>query len=219
MTVRAARRSHGATAAKPRPAVVRARRDAAWAAVGAAVLVLSAIPVDEHSLSGVERAAFRAVNHVPGLPFSPVWLLMQAGNVAAVPVAALGALLARRPRLAAGLLVAGALTYAGAKVVKQFVTRGRPATLVDDVEFHGAVARGLGFVSGHAGVAVALAVVAFPYLGRRARWVVGGLAAFVCVARVYVGAHLPLDIVGGAALGLLVGAAVRLAFGRPAPCS
>ena len=74
-------------------------------------------------------------------------------------------------------------------------------------------------MSGHAAVAVALAVVAFPYLGRRARWAVGGLAVFVCVARVYVGAHLPLDVVGGAALGLVVGAVVRLVSGRPAPCS
>jgi membrane-associated phospholipid phosphatase len=45
------------------------------------------------------------------------------------------------------------------------------------------------------------------------------MAVFVCVARVYVGAHLPLDVVGGAALGLAAGTGVRLLFGRPAPCS
>ena len=201
-----------------RGAVERHRTDLIWVVVGLVVLVLSALPVDEHSLSGAERSVFDAVNSVPGVPFAPVWLLMQAGNVAAVAVAALGALVARRPRLAAGLVVAGALAYAGAKVVKQFVTRGRPGTLVDDVTYHGAVAEGLGFVSGHAGVAVALAVVAFPYLGRRWRWLAAGLAVFVCVARVYVGAHLPLDVVGGAALGLAVGAGVHLMFGRPA-CS
>ena len=199
-------------------AVERDRRDLVWVAVGLAVLVLSALPVDEHSLSGAERSVFDAVNSVPGLPFAPVWLFMQAGNVAAVAVAAVGALVARRPRLAVGLIVAGALAYAGAKVVKQFVTRGRPGTLVDDVTYHGAAAEGLGFVSGHAAVAVALAIVAFPYLGRRWRWVAAGVAVFVCVARVYVGAHLPLDVVGGAALGVAVGAGVRLILGRPA-CS
>jgi membrane-associated phospholipid phosphatase len=200
-------------------AVERVPRDLVWVAVGLVVLVLSALPVDEHSLSGAERSVFDAVNSSPGIPFAPVWLLMQAGNVAAVVVAALGALVARRPRLAVGLVLGGALAYAGAKLVKQFITRGRPSALTDDVEFHGAVAEGLGFVSGHAAVAVALAVVAFPYPGRRARWVAVGLAAFVCVARVYVGAHLPLDVVGGAGLGLAVGAGVGLLLRRPAPCS
>ena len=201
------------------PTVVRARLDAAWVALGAVLLVLSALPVDEHSLSGAERSVFRAVNQVPGIPFTPVWLLMQAGNVAAVPLAAVAALVARRRRLAASLAVAGALAYGGAKLVKEFVTRGRPMTLLEDVEIHGAAAQGLGFVSGHAGVIVALAVVAFPYLGPRARWAVAALAVFVSVARVYVGAHLPLDVVGGAGLGLLVGGVVRLIFARPAPCS
>jgi membrane-associated phospholipid phosphatase len=200
------------------PAPARVRGDLLWVAGGLAVLAVSALPVDERSLSGAERSVFDGVNSVPGVPFAPVWLLMQAGNVAAVVVSALAALLARRPRLAGGLVLAGVLAYAGAKVVKQFVTRGRPATLVDDVEIHGAVAHGLGFVSGHAAVAVALAVVAFPYLGRRWRWVAVGLAVVVCVARVYVGAHLPLDVVGGAALGLAAGAGVGLVLGRPAPC-
>lgn len=214
MTTRVKRKASPAS-----PAVRRYPSDGAWVAAGLVVLLVSALPVEERSLSSAERSVFDAVNSSPGVPFLPVWLLMQAGNVAAVAAGALAALVARRPRLAAGLVVAGALAYAGAKVVKQFVTRGRPSTLVADVDIHGAAAEGLGFVSGHAAVAVALAVVAFPYLGRRSRWVVAALAAFVCVARVYVGAHLPLDVVGGAALGIAAGGGVRLAFGRPAPCS
>lgn len=200
-------------------AIVRSARDLIGFATGIVILVLSALPVDEHRLSALERAVFRFFNAFPAFLYQPVWVVMQLGNIVVVPLATLAALLARRFRLAASLATAGMLTYFGAKLVKRVVTRGRPSSLVDDVNIHGAAAHGLGFVSGHAGVAVALAVVAFPYLGPRSRWVAVGLAGFVCVARVYVGAHLPLDVVGGAALGLAAGFGVRLVFGRPAPRS
>ncbi len=71
-------------------------------------------------------------------------------------------------------------------------------------------------MSGHAAVAVALATAAWPYLGRWGRVAAAGLAVLVCVLRLYVGAHLPLDVVGGAGLGLMAGAAVHLLVGRPA---
>jgi undecaprenyl-diphosphatase len=79
----------------------------------------------------------------------------------------------------------------------------------------GADAVGRGFVSGHAATLAALATVAWPWLGRRGRVVVAVLVVVVCLTRVYVGAHLPLDVVGGAGLGVAVGGVVRLLFGRP----
>jgi membrane-associated phospholipid phosphatase len=197
--------------------VVRRWQDAGWLLAAVALLVLSALPVDEHRISGLERSVFRLVNNSLSVPFVLVWPVMQLGNIVAVPVAAAVAALARRFRLALSILIGGALTYELAKVVKHVVTRGRPVTLVPDVHIHGAAAKGLGFVSGHASVVALIAMVAFPYLGRRGRWAVGILAVAVCLARMYVGAHLLLDVVGGAALGLAVGAAMRLVFGRPAP--
>ncbi|MDQ4091217.1 MAG: hypothetical protein M3163_13090, partial [Actinomycetota bacterium] len=83
-----------------RHALRRVRGDLLWLAVGLVVLALSALPVDERSLSGAERSVFDLVNSSPGIPFGPVWLLMQAGNVAAVAGGAVAALVARRPRLA-----------------------------------------------------------------------------------------------------------------------
>jgi undecaprenyl-diphosphatase len=41
------------------------------------------------------------------------------------------------------------------------------------------------------------------------------LAAAVCIARVYVGAHLPLDVIGGAALGWAAGGLTHLILGAP----
>ena len=40
-----------------------------------------------------------------------------------------------------------------------------------------------------------------------------GLAAGVCVGRVFVGAHLPLDVVAGGAVGVAVGAVLDWALG------
>ena len=42
-----------------------------------------------------------------------------------------------------------------------------------------------------------------------------GVVFLVMVARIYLGAHLPIDVVGGAALGWAVGSLSNLAFGTP----
>jgi len=92
-----------------------------------------------------------------------------------------------------------------AKGVKGVVERGRPfAELGGDVVRAPAVTEGLGFVSGHTTVAFALAAVLSPYLSRHWRVTAYVLAATVGLARIVVGAHLPLDVVGGASLGLLL---------------
>ena len=79
----------------------------------------------------------------------------------------------------------------------------------------GAAAGGRGYISGHAAVLTLITLLAWPYLNRTGRIIALVLVALVCLARVYVGAHLPLDVVGGVGLGLAVGGAVRLLMGRP----
>lgn len=204
---------------RARVPVVRRWADALLGAAGAVLLVLSALPVHRHSLSSLERSAFRLVNDPSVLPFVVVWPIMQLGNFLVIPVAAIVAAATRRLRLAASILVGGVSTYYLAKVVKHFVVRGRPSTLLPDVNIRGTASQGLGYVSGHAAVVTLIATVAFPYLGRRGRWALGTVVVLVCVTRMYVGAHLPLDVIGGVALGLAVGGVMRLVFGRPAPCS
>jgi membrane-associated phospholipid phosphatase len=189
--------------------------DLIWLAAGTAGLVLCALPVHADRVAGLEASAFRLVNDLPSVPFGVVWVPMQLGNLLVVPAAVLAALAFRHWRLAAGLALAGAGVYALAKVVKHFVLRGRPSGLLDDVVVRGAAPHGLGFVSGHIAVVTALALVAWPWLPRWGRWAAGVGVAAVFLTRMYVGAHLPLDMVGGAALGLAVGALVRLLLGVP----
>jgi membrane-associated phospholipid phosphatase len=205
------------TAARSRRAspIVRQPRDAVLVVLGTAVLLLTTLPVHPHSISRLETSVFSFLNGTTVLPFVVVWPVMQLGNFVVVPCAALVAAGFRRWRLAGGLLLAGAGVYLLAKRVKGIWPRGRPAALVDDVVIRGTAALGRGFVSGHAAVVTALVVVAWPWLNRPGRVACVVLAAAVCLCRVYVGAHLPLDVVGGAALGLAVAGVVRLVVGHP----
>ena len=208
----------GARARDRRPrAYVRHPGDALRVALGALVLFATMTAIHQDRVGVRETDVFRLVNDLalPGWTYPPIWLVMQLGVIGAVPLVALLAVATRRLRLAAYAALAGGTIYLVAKLVKEFVQRGRPQTLLDNVHILGEPARGLGYVSGHSAVAVALATVASPFLGRRARRVAWVLAGCVCVARIYVGAHLPLDVLGGAALGWAAGALVLLVFGAP----
>jgi undecaprenyl-diphosphatase len=203
---------------QPRPqAYVRHPSDVLRVVLGTLILLATMPVIHQHRIGVREANLFRLLNDLalPSWTRWPVWGVMQLGVIGAVPLVALLALLTRRIRLAAYAALAGGTIYLVAKLVKEFVQRGRPQTLLSDVYIFDIPDRGLGYVSGHSAVAVALATVASPFLGRRARRVAWTLAGLVCVARVYVGSHLPLDVVGGAALGWAAGALVLLVFGAP----
>ena len=194
----------------------RGRTDGVLVLLGCAVLALAAVPVHPDRVPGAEAAVFGVLNSTTVLPLAVVWPVMQLGNVTVVPVSALVAAAIRRWWLAVQLLVAGTAAYVVAKAVKGVWPRGRPDALLADVVVRGDAALGRGFVSGHAATLTALATVAWPWLGPRGRAVLAVLVVLVCLARVHVGAHLPLDVVGGAGLGLAVGGLVRSVSGRPA---
>ncbi len=207
-----------ASASQPRPrAYVRHPGDVLRVVLGALILLATMTAIRQDRVGVRETDVFRLINDLalPGWTKWPVWLVMQLGVLGAVPLVALLALATRRLRLAAYAALAGGTIYLIAKLVKEFVQRGRPQTLLDNVHIVFVPDRGLGYVSGHSAVAVALATVASPFLGRRARRVAWALAALVCVARIYVGSHLPFDVLGGAALGWAAGALVLLVFGAP----
>jgi glycosyltransferase 2 family protein len=203
----------------PQPGYSRHPGDAVRVVLGAAILAVTTTAIHKNFIGDREAALFRVVNELalPDWTWPGVWLVMQLGVIGAVPLVAILALATRRLRLALDAVLAAGSIYLIAKLVKEFVQRGRPQTLLDNVNILGEPARGLGYVSGHSAVAVALATVASPYLGRRARRVAWVLAGCVCLARMYVGSHLPFDVVGGAALGWAAGSLVLFVLGAPDP--
>jgi len=179
--------------------------------VGAVALLGTALAVRRDRVSLGEARVFRAVNGQPDALHAPAWAVMQLGTLGAAPAAAAAAWLAGDPELAGQLLASGTGTWALSKLVKQVVRRPRPAALLAGTRCRGREAAGLGYLSGHAGVAVALGAAAVPRLGPSGRALAVTAIPVVGLTRVYVGAHLPLDIAGGAALGLIVEALVSLA--------
>jgi undecaprenyl-diphosphatase len=178
-------------------------------AVGAAVF-LGAASSAGRSLSEGEVELFRSVNGLPDALLPAVWSAMQFGTFATVPILGGLALRSGRRELALRLAAGGAAGYLAARFAKRAVRRGRPGVLLDDVRLRGAHADDDGFPSGHAAVSAALAVAIGAGLPPPWGGVALGLAAATSLGRVYVGAHLPLDVLGGAGLGLALASGLEV---------
>lgn len=105
------------------------------------------------------------------------------------------------------------MAWVGAKLAKPFGGRERPEGVLHDVRIRERIEGDLGWVSGHTAVATTLAFVAGQELPRPARPVLAAIVGVVGFGRMYVGAHLPHDIVGGAGLGMMISALIPPADG------
>jgi membrane-associated phospholipid phosphatase len=185
----------------------RVRRFAAGAVLVGASLAAARRP----KIAEREESIFRAANGVSDRVRIPVRAVMQAGTFGTVPAVAAVAWLLGNRRLARSLALGGTAAWLLAKAVKPVGGRERPAGVLEDVTIREHIAGDLGWPSGHTAVATTLAAILVPALPDAAAPVVAGIVAAVGFGRMYVGAHLPHDIVGGAGLGLIVAAIVQRA--------
>jgi undecaprenyl-diphosphatase len=193
------------------------RADVVRSAIGLAVLIISGALVHGRLLTSAESAVLLFVNGWPEWFHRPMWFLQLAGVIVAAPVVAAGATVLRRYRLAVALVAAAGLKIWLERVVKMVVERQRPGVLEPEAILRGDVAhQGLSFVSGHAILVLAMAALISPYLRGMWKAVPWTIAGLNCLARLYLGAHFPLDLVGGAGLGLFIGAGLTFAIGVPA---
>lgn len=154
--------------------------------------------------SGTNVDLFRAINSWPATTGDVAWANITSLGEGATILAIAALLIGRRPRLLWAIALGLVLTIITVHALKQGFDVARPARVLDEGAFHG-IGPPLSknsFPSGHA--AAAFATAAFAFALTRATWVRAAalvLAALVALSRVAVGAHWPLDVLVGAALG------------------
>ncbi len=184
--------------------MIDTRRDQIVAlAAGSGVFLVSAALVWDDKIPPGEEPLFEFVNGWPDWIAWPLYPVMQFGMVVAPFVAgALTWYLTRRRQPALALVSTGFGMWVFAKLVKLIVDRPRPGGLTLEKAINYRIDGG------------AIAVIATPYVGKRWSALLWALATGAATLRVYVGAHLPLDSIGGAGLGVAAGAVALLIVRR-----
>jgi undecaprenyl-diphosphatase len=124
-------------------------------------------------------------------------------------IAAALALLWRRPAVLLAVLAADVVADLSAYGLKAAIPRERPPLRNPEPRPLVHVPHTASFPSGHAATSFACAAV-IAWISPRLAAPCLLLAAAVGFSRVYVGVHYPLDVVGGAALGLGIALLVRV---------
>jgi undecaprenyl-diphosphatase len=181
-------------------------------ALGAAVLAFAgaAFLVYDRPVAGWEHTWFTAVNDWPAswkYAFLAITLLGSTWLAAAAVIAAYAFKLYWLTwRLAVSIIIG----YGAALGLKAGFDRPRPEDLFDTAHIR-AVESSAGFPSAHVMIITIVMLSLLPYLPKGWRWLIAlPPIAAVALSRMYLGVHLPLDVLGGVALGLLVVCSVRL---------
>ena len=110
-------------------------------------------------------------------------------------------------------LVLTATDQMSASVIKPMVDRLRPCHVLENVHLLVGCGGGKAMPSAHAANAFGQAAL-FSLATPRVRWYLWAFAGCIAFSRVFVGVHYPGDVLVGALLGIVIGAAAAWAFGQ-----
>jgi undecaprenyl-diphosphatase len=161
---------------------------------------------------GLDQHVYRWIVHHRGEPFDTIFVaLTRIGTYGLVWIvlAALAAWLWRKPEILALVLLADGAAQALSSLGKLITDRPRPPLRYPEPAPLIPAPHTASFPSGHATTSFACAATLARFAPRRVAVLLYVLAALIAYSRVYVGVHYPLDVLGGAVLGLLIAIALR----------
>jgi len=132
-----------------------------------------------------------------------MWLATQFGGIGAALVSAWLFFVRNDRRLAVEIILGTITLWLTVETIKALTDRTRPFWVLEGTRVIGWRERGRSFPSGHAAQAFFLATLISHQFqpGMATTVALYACAALVGVTRIYVGAHYPLDVIGGALLG------------------
>jgi uncharacterized protein (TIRG00374 family) len=184
----------------------------AYVLAGASLFLLAAL-IASSGTGPLEVSLFRLFNNLPGWLSWLMVLFSIPGTIGFAYAVAFIALLRRHYVNALKIILAGGGAYIIALILKHMDIRARPYVFLDKVIVRESTTGAYGFPSGHVAVATALAIVLYPYIPKRFHRLITWTVVMVAVSRLYLGVHLPMDLAGGYAIGLVIGSAVNYIFG------
>jgi glycosyltransferase 2 family protein len=171
------------------------------------VFVVTAMLAYKRTFFDWEQDLFFAVYHLPSVFLAPFWIITQFGSGLLLILISVYFLIGRNRSQLLGrrLLVNGAVTYVIIELAKNIIGRARPDLLLITIKQKGIFElHGFGFPSGHTAMATIISLTIMTYLPKKWRWLPWAWIPLVGLSRIYLGAHAPLDIIGGFVVGVSV---------------
>ena len=132
------------------------------------------------------------------------WVLLTAGRASA------------RLEILRALALALVVAELMAQVLKHLADQPRPLAVIDGLDTHGypVEPHENAYPSAHTALLVAAVCALWPWMRWPHRVVGVAIAVLVACNRIYVGAHWPVDVLGGFAIGMFAGAVTWLVANR-----
>lgn len=165
------------------------------------LFIVSVWATNGNDLATWEIKQFMLIYDLPTQLQPLFFVITQFGSIYVLGLLLIIYLVKKRYHIVLRMLMTGTLAYLMAGFAKDIWGRGRPTELLQGVVNLDYIVRGPGFPSGHMALATALALTAGHYLPRKYHWLAAVWIVGVGLSRMYLGVHLPLDIVGGFAIG------------------